>query len=139
LSAASARGRLRLDQARELGLERLPVQPQPVALFAPLRHRLFDQCPEARRMAADAQVAELVYHDVLQCGWRRQREREIERDAVARVEAAPQALERAQLDGRRCATEFGAVARKVAAGVAPDLRFEERAQQRARGRQRGLA
>ena len=63
----------RLDQAIQLGLERLAIESQPIALFAPVRHELFDQRPEARRVAADAQVTQFVHDHVAQRRGRRER------------------------------------------------------------------
>ena len=57
-----------LDQATQLRLQRLPVEPQPVALFAPVGHEAFDERPETFGVVADAQVAELVDDDVAERG-----------------------------------------------------------------------
>src|SRR5690349_6779971 len=79
------------DQACELGFEGMPARLEPVALVAPLRIQRGDLIPETRRMIAHAQMTQFVHDHVLQRIGRCQREGEVERDAIARIQAAPQA------------------------------------------------
>src|SRR5207245_3692711 len=82
-----------LNQTLQLGFERMSARFEPLALSAPIRTQRLDQIPEARRMVAIAQMAQLVDHDVAQCLRRREGEGKIERDHIARVQTAPQTLQ----------------------------------------------
>src|SRR5690349_5441741 len=93
---------------------------EPVALHFPVRVQRADEGPETRRMIADAQVTQLVHDDVAQRVERREGERQIERDPVARVQAAPEALERLDAYAIRRAAEFRRVTREIARHVAAD-------------------
>ena len=75
-------------------------------------------------MIADAQMAEFVHKHVLECRRRGEGKGEVESYTIARIEAAPEALERAYADNRRRNAEARTIQGKPARHVLAQLRIE---------------
>ncbi len=107
-----------------------------VALRTPAGTARLDLAPEPRRMVGVQQVAELVHQHVLECGWARQHQRQVQRQAAIRCQRAP--LRRSCAETRSVAARAAARAGTAAASGRHRraLRFVEIPQ---RALQRGIA